>query len=87
MVLITPFIAYFPKKIIAKGKLFKKFEGLREVSHISPNWWLFALVEVGTQLGESVMKEEGLLEARRGPNTRLDAGLDSQLTASGQYFC
>ena len=42
MVLLAPFIAYFLKKnYLLRQNTLKKFEGLREVSHISPNWCLF----------------------------------------------
>ena len=37
-----PFIAYFLKKNYSlRQNIFEKFEGLREVTHISPNWCLF----------------------------------------------
>ena len=36
-----PFIAYFLKKNYSLRQYFEKLEGLREVTHISPNWCLF----------------------------------------------
>ena len=42
MLLLASFIAYFLKKNYSlRQKNFEIFEGLREVSHISPNWCLF----------------------------------------------
>ena len=44
-----PLIAYFLKKNYSlRQNIFEIFEGLREVSHISPNWYLFLiLLELG----------------------------------------
>ena len=41
-ILNCPLIAYFLKKIYSlRQNIFEKLEGLREVTHISPNWCLF----------------------------------------------
>ena len=41
-ILICPLIAYFLKKNYSlRQNIFEKYEGLREVTHISPNWCLF----------------------------------------------
>ena len=44
-----PLIAYFLKKNYSlRQNIFEKFEGLREVTHISRNWCYLDLIEVGT---------------------------------------
>ena len=45
MLLPHPFVAYFPKKNYSRRQIIlKKFEGLREVSHISPNLCFFLVL-------------------------------------------
>ena len=59
-----PLIAYFLKKNYSlRQNIFEIFEGLREVTHINPNWCFLDLIEVGTRLGIGSTKDfEDLLE-------------------------
>ena len=51
-----PFVAYFPKKNYSRRQIIlKKIEGLREVSHISPNLCFFlVLLKLGLDWEKAV---------------------------------
>ena len=79
---ICPLIAYFLKKNYSlRQNILKNHEGLREVTHISPNWYLFGSYWSWDLIGNR--QHEGLWRFARKRVTGCCTGLWSP--ASGQF--